>query len=142
MKDKVAQLKRPETVVKLENQPKAVDEELLTFRYERRPMANVARTETQGTPFLLHFAKTFGTCPARASAYKFRDPEYRKAFPDDHADERMIALMIDGRALIPALLMAMTNGDLPAPGESLAIAASKWTSLEETVSPIARIPPM
>jgi hypothetical protein len=41
---------------------------------------------------------------------------YRNALADDEADVRMTALMTLSRPLMPASLMAMTQGDAKAPG--------------------------
>lgn len=58
---------KPPTVVMLVNQVKTVAPELDKFRKDRQPMANVAKTATQGIPRLLHVLKILGAWPVHAS---------------------------------------------------------------------------
>jgi len=48
---------------------------------------------------------------AHARPYKVRDDAYRSEFPAEKAETKMTALMMEGSALIFALLMAMTKGE-------------------------------
>jgi hypothetical protein len=57
--------------------------------------------------------------------------------PDEKAEVRTQALMIDGKALIPSRLKAMTNGDEAA---VVPVAASNCGSFEGTSIPMMRIP--
>ena len=59
------------------------------------------------------------------------------SFPEEAADVRMTALMMWGSTGIPALLMAMTQGELWAP---LALSSVSAGSLLETVTPIMKDP--
>lgn len=64
-----------------------------------------------GRPPLVQRRKIFGALPSSARAYRVRDEAYRSELPADQAEMRITALMIDGRALMPALLIAITKGD-------------------------------
>jgi hypothetical protein len=57
--------------------------------------------------------------------------------PDEKAEVRTQALMIDGKALIPSRLKAMTNGDEAA---VVPVAASNCGSFEGTSIPMMIIP--
>ena len=54
----------------------------------------------------------------------------------------MTALMIDGSTGMPARLIAMTQGELAAPGALVARAVSRAVSLKGTSTPTARDPRM
>lgn len=68
------------------------------------------RTQTHGNPVLFVLRKILGACPRYARPYNAREEMNRSAIPADHALVTKAAFMIDGRTLIPAFLMAMTNG--------------------------------
>jgi hypothetical protein len=57
--------------------------------------------------------------------------------PDEKAEVRTQALMMDGKALIPSRLKAMTKGDEAA---VVPVAASNCGSFEGTSIPMMRIP--
>ena len=56
-------------------------------------MLQVARTATQGTPFLFVLPNNLGASPLSAMPYSTRDPEKRKALPADHAEVNTAALI-------------------------------------------------
>lgn len=68
-------------------------------------------TETQGRPFWVHLVKTLGARRERARPYRARDEVYKSEEAADQADVKRQALTIEGKALIPDRLMAMTKGD-------------------------------
>ena len=69
---------------------------------------------TQGTANRLSRVKIFGARPSIANPYNIRDPPRKFELPDDQAEVRTAALMIEGTILIPARLAAITNGDVDA----------------------------
>jgi len=75
-------------------------------------------TQTQGRPSDLRVLPSQvakrGVAPRRWRPYSVRLDTYMWAMHADQAEVRRAALMMDGRAVIPASLMAMTNGDLAA----------------------------
>ena len=52
----------------------------------RRPIDHVIRTHQYGTPFFEHLSKNRGACEFCAKAYKYREPVYKKALPDEVAE--------------------------------------------------------
>ena len=66
-----------------------------------------------------------------------RDERNKNEFPDDQAEMIIPALMMLGRAEIPAFLMATTKGEDPAPAPPLVSAGS----LDGQMTPIARTEP-
>ena len=56
-----------------------------------------------------------GAEPCTAREYRAREEMYRKELPDDHAEMRITALTMEGRVEMPALAIATTKGELPAP---------------------------
>lgn len=65
-------------------------------------------TAMMGNPFFVHLAKIRGAWPRRASPYKIRDEVNKKLLPAENALVKTPALMMWGKTLIPALLMAIT----------------------------------
>ena len=61
---------------------------------------------------------------------------YKNALADEEAEVKITALMIDGRTGMPAREMAITHGELRAPGPPL----TRRGSLAGTVTPIAQLP--
>lgn len=57
---------------------------------------------------MVHLAKMRGACPRTARPYKMREDVKRKELPAEKAEVKTHALMMCGRALIPARLMAIT----------------------------------
>lgn len=58
-----------------------------------------------------------------------------KELPDDQADERTTALMIEGTTLMPALVAAMTKGDSAA----VPLDRSRSGSLDGTTRPTMKM---
>jgi len=67
-------------------------------------------TEMNGRPPFVTLLKILGAWPRMDRPNKTREEEYRKLFPAEKALVRTAALMMCGRTLIPARLMAMTYG--------------------------------
>lgn len=108
----------------------------------------------------MHFRRNRGACLFCASAYRYRDPVYKKAFADEEAEVKITTLMIDGSAGIPALTMArksvvstitsskiktgdhepITHGDFAAPFGLPPRPCKRLGSLEATNTPIANEP--
>jgi hypothetical protein len=65
-----------------------------------------------------------------------RDPTQQYELPADHAAMRMHAFTIEGRALIPALVMAMTKGELFAFSEP----ETRPAALGSTIIPMRSAP--
>ena len=125
----MTQVKRVEMVVKFWNHVKTLEAPADVLMNVRRPIDQVTKTHQYGTPFLEHLSRTRGACPFCASAYKYREPVYKKALPDEVAEVKMTALMMDGRAAMLALLIAMTHGEAAAPGSPFLMALRSRSSL-------------
>ena len=67
-----------------------------------------------------------------------RELVYKSLDAADQADVSRAAFTTDGNPLIPAALMAMTNGDLAA----VEVASCKSGLLEGTRRPMTKVPPM
>jgi hypothetical protein len=65
-------------------------------------------TAIRGSPEFVHLAKILGACPRRARPYRIRDEQKRNEFAALNALVMTPALMMLGRTLIPAFVMAMT----------------------------------
>jgi hypothetical protein len=64
-----------------------------------------------GLPALSTYCKIFGAWPTSAKAWRVLVEAYVELFPTLNTEIRMTALMIDGKPLIPASWIAITNGD-------------------------------
>lgn len=95
------------TWVKLSNRQHKSTWKVLTARRPNRP---VIPTHHTGRPPFVHLRKNAGALPSTASAYNVREEAYKSELPALHAEIRMTALITLGRPLIPAVLIAMTNG--------------------------------
>lgn len=80
----------------------------LTFINANHAKQDVAKTAMIGNPLLVHLVKMIGACPRNARPYKIRDEQYRKELPAEKAEVKMAALMMEGRTVMPALVIAMT----------------------------------
>ena len=78
------------------------------------PHSAVTPIQYTGSPSFVQYLKIFGAIPSIANAYSVLDEAYKSEFPADQAATSKTALMMDGRALIPAESMAMTNGEAEA----------------------------
>ena len=94
---------------------------------------------TIGRPERVVLENILGACPRRDSPYSIRLEMYTPVFPDEKADTRTQALMIDGRALIPTREKARTKGEDAA---VLPVALSNAGSFEGTSRPTTKIPQM
>jgi len=102
------QPKNPPTVERLTNQLNTVSApDEMFMRASKENMLENA-TATQGRPLFVHFVKTLGACPRRARPYRIRDEQKRNEFAALNALVVTPALMMLGRTLIPALVIAMT----------------------------------
>lgn len=89
----------------------AVADSDMYARHMNRPYREIA---IQGTENLLRRVKNLGALPCFASPTNILDPPSILEFPEDQAEVITTALMIDGTTLIPALVAAITNGDVEA----------------------------
>jgi hypothetical protein len=99
------------------------DLSLVDARNESMEKSAEMETQTQGRPSDLrvlpsHEAKR-GVAPRTYRPYRVRDETYMWAMQADHAEVSSAALMMLGRAWMPASLIAMTKGDLAAVDERL-----------------------
>lgn len=72
-----------------------------------------------------------------ARPYKPLDDKYKSLEAADHAEVRITAFKIEGRYLIPARLIAITNGD----DEALEELRLNNGLLEGTSNPMTKTPP-
>lgn len=91
------QLMKPGVFVRFTNQSKTTAAELPQFRCTSAQNTLLAATARYGTPFFVHALKKIGVSPDRARLYRLRDDRYRKEFPVDWAEMRMIVLMMLGK---------------------------------------------
>lgn len=89
-----------------------------------------------GRPLLIVLAKMRGAWPSHAMPYSVRDAAYKSELPAEKAAMRMTALMMLGRALMPARWMPMTQGEAAA---SLPPLMRRW-SLGETMRDMTKTP--
>lgn len=122
--------------VRLTNQPKTRPEPLFTPMYARSENTAQNTIDGKGNPFFVAYLKMLGAFPVSARPYNARDEVYKSEDAADHAEVRSAALITDGRPLIPAVLIAITNGDLAA--VELDKARSGW--FDGTVNPITNVP--
>jgi hypothetical protein len=99
------------SALKFESQLSTVSEPLESDMNERAKNSVTMESETMGSPLEVVLARIRGAYPRRESPYSIRDAEYMSELPAEKAEVRIAALMILGRALMPARLKAMTNGD-------------------------------
>ncbi|KAH9826524.1 hypothetical protein Tdes44962_MAKER00488 [Teratosphaeria destructans] len=98
-----------------EKYPKTVPADpLLAAMKDSKEKTALNDTATQGRPSFRSLANICGAWPLCVRPYKARDDTKRSAHPADQALVSNAALTIDGRTLIPAFLMAITNGDFAA----------------------------
>ena len=69
------------------------------------------KTHQMGKPFFVQVRRNPGAWPMHAKPYMIRDAAYKREFPAENAEVKMAALMMEGRTLIPAFLMAITKGE-------------------------------
>jgi len=75
-----------------------------------------------------------------ARPYSVRLAQYKYALPQLHPLSRIMALMRDGRPVMPRFWMPMTQGLAPAPGSPLSIAPRRPGSVEEQMIPTHKTP--
>ena len=75
---------------------------------DKNANALAASTAKSGSPLLVQYANTLGACPRSASPYSTRDEQKRNEFPAENAEVKTPALMMCGRTLMLARVMAIT----------------------------------
>ena len=107
-----------EPQVKIEESPlraciqrKALSSELEAARNARNPTADESIMENTGRPLRSMYAKIFGACFCSARAVSVREEPYTDEFPTESTAIMMTTFITESRPWIPALNMAMTNGD-------------------------------
>src|SRR6266536_1339049 len=79
-----------------------------------KPIAEAMRMDTRGRPFRSMYARIFGAWPWPARAAKVREEPKMDELPTDNTAMRITTFMIDGKTVMPAFLMEMTNGEAAA----------------------------
>lgn len=100
----------PAIEVMFTSQPKTTDELLPKLRYTNGVKMSEAAVAMYGTPHRFVFKNILGACPSSERPYRVRVARKTQAEPQLKADVQTTALMIDGRALIPASWKAITKG--------------------------------
>lgn len=111
---------------------------VFTTMYDKRENREQKMTATYGRPERDVRKKHLGALPVAARPYKPLDDKYKSLEEADHAEVRITAFRIEGRYLIPARLIAITNGDDEAFEES----RLKRGLSEGTSNPMTKTPPM
>lgn len=106
-----AQLMNPPVVTILRNQPNTVAEPARIFMNASKRNTLQERTAARGSPAGVQRAQNLGACPRKASPYKMRELQKRKELPAENAEVKTMALMMEGNALMPERVIAMTKGD-------------------------------
>lgn len=87
------QAMKPDIVEILLNHWNTVAPVLLRVRKASNPTAQVLNTAANGIPRLVVALRNLGACPDSAMENSTREPEYRNAFPADHAEVSTAALI-------------------------------------------------
>ena len=95
------------------------------------------KTHQIGKPSFVHLRRNDGAWPAHARPYKVRDDAYRSELPEEKAETRMTALMMEGSDLILAFSIAITKGE-----DEAVDAPKSLGSLCGTSQPMTMTPPM
>ena len=93
------------------NQPNTFPALASMTMYASNPKHALKATATIGMPPLVTYENIIGAVLDTERLWSARDEEYSIDEDADHADVRIAALITDGKPLIPAVLMAITNGD-------------------------------
>jgi hypothetical protein len=123
----------PAVVTRFTSHSNACNEVLPRPRYAKAPKHDANATQTYGTPHLLTLRKTFGANPSSARPWSVLLERKVQLLPDENAEVRITALMIDGRTFTPARLNAMTKGEAAVPELSV-----REGSVEGTIMPMIR----
>lgn len=124
---------KPAVVTKLTSHKNACNEVVPSPKYANAPKQLANPTQTYGTPHLFTQRKKFGANPSRAKPCNVREARKVQLLPDEKAEVRMTALMIEGRTLIPARLKAITKGEAAVPEFAV-----RDGSVEGTIIPMIR----
>lgn len=131
------QVIKPAMLVMFTNHWKTRFEPVVTPMNDRNENAIPHPIAASGSPRFVVNAKNRGAFPASASPYSAREDVYRSDDAADHAEVSSAALITEGRPLIPARRIAMTNGE-----PSAVPLCARSGSLEGTRSPMMNVPVM
>jgi len=99
---------KPDTVDRLTNQLNTVAPPEVTDMKERHTGREVTMIATKGKPDEVQYVRNFGAWPRNANPYMTRDPQNKPLLAAEKAEVKTPALIIDGRTLMPAVVIAMT----------------------------------
>ena len=105
------QLDNPAIAHMLTNHPKTVPAVVSITMNASSPKEALKAIATIGKPLLVRYENILGAFPATAKLCKALDEEYRSDDDADQAEVSTAALITDGRLFMPAVLMAITNGE-------------------------------